>query len=186
MKDTAALIIAQDCAKNALTLRGYNMLVAVSSPYVTDEREPTDVDALFAYYILRGKYSNVLDAGFIDSLAKEADAQDPATTVATHEAVKEAMAPASLAVQGMTGGDKKDVTPTNGLVPALMLRCFREFGWTADQALDTPLGTLLVVLREQKIQDGKAISYAQMEIIDQMQAAQAKAAQEKKEANDNV
>jgi len=52
MNDTAALIIAQDCAPNALTLRGYNMLLAVSSPYVVDGRDPTDIDALYAQYVL--------------------------------------------------------------------------------------------------------------------------------------
>lgn len=181
MNDTAALIIAQDCAPNALTLRGYNMLLAVSSPYVIQGREPTDVDALFADYILRGKTADTLAADFIDRLATEADALDPAAAAKIHTAVKAALKTSELALLGVSGGGK-GLKPSNGITPAYLLRCAAQFGWTSNQTLDTPFATLLLMLREEQVQAGKAVSFAQMHTINQMQAAAAEAAKQSPEA----
>jgi len=81
----------------------------------------------------------------------------------------------------MSGGSK-GLKPSNGITPAYLLRCAREFGWTIDQTLDSPFGTLLLTLREDQVQAGKSISFGQMDTIKQMKAA-AEAAKKAKEAS---
>lgn len=185
MENSAALIIAQDCAATALTLRGYALLVAVESPYVTGDRVPVAVDALFAHHILQGGIADALQAHYLEGLAAEADELDAEQAAALHAAVQEALGPVNLSLRGMESGDEKgkkskkskakDIKPSNGLIPAILLRCAKEFGWSVRDALDTPIGTLMLILREDRVQQGKSISFGQMAMIDQMQADAAKA-----------
>ena len=183
MKDSATLIVAQDCAAYPLTVGGFAMLLSVDSPYVSPnaEREPTVVDALFAHHILSGNLSATLAEGYLGELAEEADGLDLDTAAEIHAAVQMALNPFTLALKGM-GGDSSgknkggDVgPPSNGIVPALLLRCAKEFGWTVKETLATPIGTLFILLREELVQKGKAISYYQMDIIDRLVMQNSKA-----------
>lgn len=179
MKNAAALIIAQDCAPDALTLRGYNMLLAVDSPYVLiekAERHPAPTDVLFARHILMGDVAAALAPGFLQQIAEEAAALSPEQIAQIDEAVNASLEPAELALLGMASGDK-GAPLSNGITVATLLRCAKEFGWTFRDTLDSPLATLLLTLREDQVQAGKSISFGQIDTINQMKAAAAAAAE---------
>lgn len=162
--DTSALIIAQDCSRNALTLRGYAILLALESPYVCEGREPTIVDAVMVKHVLE-RDPTILDPDFAIRIAKETDALSTSAAAALVLDVQDALAPLGMAIAGLTN-TKKGLKPSNGIIPALLLSCAKTFGWTTPASLDTPIATLFVVLREAAVQAGEAISFPQMELID--------------------
>lgn len=174
MRNSAALIIAQDCSPNALTVRGYTVLTAVGSPYFTGGREPTVIDALYAAYVLRGEIAATFKPNFLGKLESEANGFTDAQTAQLHADILTAIEPVTLALQGGIKG-KASNKQSNGLTPALLLRCAKDYGWTIPATLDSPIATLLLTLREALVQAGKSITYGQMALIDEMKAAQEKA-----------
>ena len=167
--DTSALIIAQDCSSNALTLRGYAILLALESPYVCEGREPTIVDAVMVKHVLE-RDPTILDPDFAIRIAKETDALSTSAAAALVVEISDALSPLGLAIAGLSNTKNKVLKPSNGIVPAILLSCAKTFGWTTPASLDTPIATLFVVLRESAVQAGEAISFHQMELIDYLVA----------------
>ena len=76
----------------------------------------------------------------------EANGFTDAQTAQLHADILTAIEPVTLALQGGIKG-KASNKQSNGLTPALLLRCAKDYGWTIPATLDSPIATLLLTTR---------------------------------------
>ena len=177
MNTTADLIVTEDCAQHSLTLRKYSALRAIGNAYALPEKgEATRLDLFAARIVLVEGAVAVTSPAFVSRVETELVNATDESIEAARQLVDAALVPYIESLNGMSGGGKKSVKgdPTCGLVAAILLRCAKEYGWTAAETLDTPLGTLMLMLREGLVQRGKAITYDHMDMIDRLKNAGSK------------